>query len=99
MFFKGLGGMDLVLGFGSLIASLFLLVALAFALARIIKGPTAFDRVLALDLVGGLCLSVIVMFAIYFKQEALLDAAFAIAIVSFLATVAFARYLGGGEEK
>ena len=84
------------LAFGSLIASLFLVAAFALALVRIVKGPTAFDRVVALDLIGGICLCVIVTFAVHFDQEVLLDAAFVIALVSFLGTVAFARYLGKG---
>jgi multicomponent Na+:H+ antiporter subunit F len=82
----------------SLLASLLLVSAFALALWRIIKGPTAFDRVIALDLIGGICLCMIVMFAINFDQQVLLDAAFVIALVSFIGTVAFARYLGKRGE-
>ncbi|PXA04744.1 pesticidal protein Cry22Aa [Coraliomargarita sinensis] len=84
---------------GTLIGSLFLLAALALALVRIARGPTPFDRVIALDLMGGICLCVLIYFAIAFDQQVLLDAAFAIALVSFLGTVAFARYLGGSREE
>lgn len=96
MYFDELG---LPLALGTLIASLFLVAALALALVRVIKGPTPFDRIVALDLIGGICLCLIVMFAIHFGQKVLLDAAFVIALVSFIGTVAFARYLakGGGE--
>lgn len=96
MFFEELG---FPLAMAVLIASVLLLAALVAAFVRILKGPTAFDRVIALDLVGGLCLCLIVMFAIHFEQQVLLDAAAAIAIVSFLGTVAFARYLGRGEGR
>ncbi|MGZ0654313.1 monovalent cation/H+ antiporter complex subunit F [Coraliomargarita sp. W4R53] len=96
MYFEELG---MPLAFASLIASLLLVGALALALVRIVKGPTAFDRVLALDLIGAVCLSIIVMFAIHFDQQVLLDAAFVIALVSFIGTVAFARYLGKGGEQ
>ncbi len=83
----------------TLIGSVLLVAALAMALIRIVRGPTSFDRVVALDLIGGICLCVIVMFAIHFDQQVLLDAAFVIALVSFIGTVAFARYLGkGGGE-
>lgn len=94
MFFEELG---LPVATAVLIASALLLAALGIAFLRILKGPTAFDRVIALDLIGGLCLCLIVMFAIHFEQQVLLDAAAAIALVSFLGTVAFARYLGRGE--
>ena len=61
---------------------------------RIMKGPTAFDRVIALDLMGGICLCLIVLLAVFFEQMVLLEAAFGISLVSFLGTVAFSRYLG-----
>jgi multicomponent Na+:H+ antiporter subunit F len=96
MFSEALG---IPLALAILTGSLLLLAALALALLRIARGPTAFDRVVALDLIGGICLCVLVMFAIYFDQQVLLDAAFAIALVSFIGTVAFARFLGkGGDE-
>lgn len=96
MFFEEL---DLPLRLATLVGSFFLVAAVVLALLRIARGPTAFDRVVALDLIGGICLCMIVMFAIQFNQQVLLDAAFAIALVSFLGTVAFARYLGkGGGE-
>lgn len=81
-----------------LVAALLLLAALVFALIRVVRGPTPFDRVVALDLIGGICLCFIIFFAIQFDQQVLLDAAFVIALVSFIGTVAFARYLGRGEQ-
>ncbi len=91
--------MDLPLALGTLVASLFILAAFFLALFRILRGPSSFDRVVALDLIGGICLCAIIFFAIYFDQEALLDAAVAIALVSFIGTIAFARYLGKGGEQ
>lgn len=91
--------LDLPLFLGTLVGSVFILAALALALFRILRGPTPFDRVVALDLIGGICLCAIIFFAIYFDQQVLLDAAFAIALVSFIGTIAFARYLGKGGEK
>ncbi|WPJ95275.1 monovalent cation/H+ antiporter complex subunit F [Coraliomargarita algicola] len=96
MYFEELG---MPLAPASLIASILLVAALALALLRIVKGPTPFDRVVALDLIGGICLCIIVLFAIHFDQQVLLDAAFVIAIVSFIGTVAFARYLGKGGDQ
>jgi len=95
VFFNELG---LPLAIGTLVGSIFLLAALVLAVMRIVRGPSTFDRVVALDLIGGTCLCVILFFAIHFDQQVLMDAAFAIALVSFLGTVAFARYLGGGEQ-
>ena len=81
------------------IAGVFLILALGLALGRIIYAESAFDRVIALDLVGGICLCCLVVFAIGFKQPVLLEAAFALAVMSYLGTVAFARYLEKGKIK
>ncbi len=88
------------LGAACIIASLLYLAALAIALIRVVKGPTSFDRIVALDLIGALCLGVIVLFAILFGQQMFIDAAFVIALVGFLGTVAFARFLEqkGGDQ-
>jgi multisubunit Na+/H+ antiporter MnhF subunit len=81
------------------IALIFLVLSLGLALGRIIYAENAFDRVVALDLVGGICLCSLVVFAIGFKQPVLLDSAFALAVMSYLGTVAFARYLERGKAK
>ena len=80
------------------ISSVFLLAAMCLAMRRIMKGPTGFDRIIALDLLGGVCLCLIVLFSVFFEQEVLLEAALGISLVSFLGTVAFARYLGRGKK-
>jgi multicomponent Na+:H+ antiporter subunit F len=96
LYFEELG---LPLALATMIGSALLIAAIGLALVRIVRGPTAFDRVVALDLIGGICLCIIVMFSIHLEQPVLLDAAFVIALVSFIGTVAFARYLGkGGGE-
>ena len=87
------------LSIGMLVATIFFLAALVFAFWRVYKGPSTFDRIIALDMVGGLCFAMIVLFSILFDQPVLLDAAFAIAVVGFLSTVAFARYLEKGGSQ
>ena len=67
-------------------------------LFRFIKGPTGFDRVVALDLLGGICLCVIVIYAILFDQQVMMEVALAIAVVNFLGTIALAGYLGKGKD-
>jgi multicomponent Na+:H+ antiporter subunit F len=81
------------------IALVFLLLALALAFWRVVASDSAFDRVVALDLIGGICLCCLVVFAIGFEQPILLDSAFALAVMSYLGTVAFAKYLESGKIK
>lgn len=89
----------LVLAVALGIALVFLLTALSMALWRIAKADSAFDRVVALDLIGGICLCFLVVIAIGYGQPIFLDSAFALAVVSYLGTVAFARYLEKGKIK
>lgn len=60
---------------------------------RLFKGPTISDRIVALDLIGALILVQIVLQVVVTGFNLYLDVATALAIISFLATVAFARYL------
>lgn len=80
------------------VALCLLFLALAIALWRIIRAESPFDRVVALDLIGGVCLCCLVIFAIRLGQPILLDSAFALALMSYLGTVAFARYLEKGDD-
>jgi multicomponent Na+:H+ antiporter subunit F len=60
---------------------------------RLVKGPALPDRVVALDLITTLTVAAIVVYTIATNQKSLLDATLVVALVAFLATVAFARYL------
>ena len=71
------------------------ILALSMALAgwRIWKGPSIPDRIVALDLLAALIMGQIVLSITHNGFISYLDVATAIAIIAFLATVAFARYL------
>jgi multicomponent Na+:H+ antiporter subunit F len=71
-------------------------VALLLAFVRLVRGPSLPDRVVALDLIGTLVVGVIAVYAIMTGQPVLLDAAIVLALVAFLGTVAFARYVEKG---
>ena len=68
-------------------------VSVALAFVRLVLGPTLPDRVVVVDLLSSLALGVIATYAIVTRQPALLDVALVIALISFLGTVAFARYI------
>ena len=70
-----------------------LALAAALAFVRLLRGPTLPDRVVALDLIGVLIVCVIVAVAATTGQQAYLDVAIVIALVSFVGTVAYARYI------
>ncbi|MDJ0943718.1 MAG: cation:proton antiporter [Kiloniellales bacterium] len=74
------------------IAFALLLAAMAMAVLRLARGPSLPDRVVALDLLTVLAVAFSALYAIAAEQPAFLDVAIALALVAFLATVAFARF-------
>ena len=73
-------------------------IMLSFALTvfRLLRGPTLADRVVALDMMALLGIAFIGLFSIATGEAAYLDVAIALALIGFLATVAFARYIYRG---
>lgn len=77
----------------SLIALILLGLALLISVVRIVIGPTLGDRVLALDLMTVVAMGFVGAIAIRTGQFLYLDIAIALALLGFLATIAFARYV------
>jgi multicomponent Na+:H+ antiporter subunit F len=71
------------------------ILSLAFFLAfiRLVKGPALGDRVVAFDLMTTIGIGFIAMYAIATDQSVFLDVATVLALVAFLATIAFAYYM------
>ncbi len=67
------------------------LIGLAFA--RLVRGPGLPDRVVALDMIAYLAVGVIALWTLASGVPAYLDAALVLALIAFLATVAFARFI------
>lgn len=75
------------------VALVLLGIGMLAVIVRIIRGPTLADRVLGLDTITVLAIAVIGVFAIRTRQFLYIDIAIALALVGFLSTAAFARYL------
>ncbi len=60
---------------------------------RFIKGPGVVDRVIALDLLITIGISIIAMYSVINNQPTFLDIAMILALIAFLGTVAFSYYL------
>ena len=82
-----------ILGVALAIATLCLIAALGLAVWRLLAGPTLPDRVVALDLVSGLLVVFLVLFKLVSGVDAYIYVAIGLALIAFLATVAFAHYI------
>jgi multicomponent Na+:H+ antiporter subunit F len=69
-------------------------VAIALAAVRVFIGPTLADRVVAIDYLALTGVSMMAAAAVVFDETAFLDVALLLALVAFISTAAFARYLG-----
>jgi len=69
------------------------MVAVALGFIRLIKGPSLADRVVALDLMTVLIVAFCGLYALLSGVQAFLDVAIVLALIGFLATVAFARFI------
>lgn len=72
------------------------MVMVFLSLFRAVKGPTAPDRVVAINIIGTKTLLVIALFSFLYDQEYYLDIAVVYALMSFITTVGIAKYLEKG---
>ena len=79
------------------IAQLALALAMAMAVARMIRGPRAQDRVLALDALYLNCMLLLVTLGIRTGSVFFFEASLIIAMLGFVATTALAKFLMRGE--
>ena len=72
-------------------------LALVLALWRLIKGPGIADRVLALDTLFINSIGLIVLYGIAGGTQTYFEAAIIIAMLGFVSTVAYARFMLRGN--
>lgn len=76
-----------------LIALILLTASFFVSAVRIVRGPTLADRVLALDMLVSVGIGFIAVIGLKTGYNLYVDVAIALALVGFLATVAFARFI------
>ena len=90
--------MSAVLLFWSVMASQFMLAAaMLCALYRLVKGPRAQDRVLAMDALYVCAMLLLLTFGIRTGSDIYFEAALTISLLGFVSTVAMAKFLMRGE--
>ena len=84
--------------FGFLKRALFVLVLCSvLCLFRIVKGPTAPDRIVAIDMFGILIIGFCAVLSISTGRSWYIDIGIAWALQSFISTLALAKYLEGRD--
>ncbi len=68
-------------------------ISLVGGVIRLLKGPSLPDRVVALDLIAYIVIAFIAAYSIATGTADFIDAAIVVALIAFLGTTAFARYV------
>ncbi|MFZ5721771.1 MAG: K+/H+ antiporter subunit F [Pseudomonadota bacterium] len=84
-------GYALTFGFACVIAALLL------SLARLVRGPSSADRILALDTMVINAIALIILFGIRESSATYFEAALLFAMVGFLSTVAYCKFILRGD--
>ena len=74
-----------------------LFLSILMALIRVLKGPTAPDRVVGLDAINTIIIVSMVIFGLIEGSVIYIDVAIVYALLSFISTLFIAKYLEGGE--
>jgi multicomponent K+:H+ antiporter subunit F len=85
------------LGYAITATLLLYVAAMALGLARLLRGPRAQDRVLALDFIYVTALLVLLVLAIRYASSMYFEAALLMALFGFVGSAAMAKFLLRGE--
>ena len=70
-----------------------LALAAMLGFVRLLRGPSLPDRVVAFDLLATVGVGISAVYSMAYDQPVFLDVAVILALISFVGTVAFARYI------
>ncbi len=80
-----------------LIAFSLVTLALLLSFIRLVKGPDIPDRILALDTLYINAIALLILAGLHFGSGLYFEAALLIAVMGFVGTVAFSKYLLRGD--
>ena len=79
------------------VAALAILVTISLGLARAFLGPTIYDRILAVNMVGTKTSLLIAVFAVVSERTDMIDIALMYALINFIGVVAVLKFVSQGN--
>ncbi len=79
------------------VAAFAILATISLALARAFMGPTVYDRILAVNMVGTKTVLLIAVFAVLSERTDMLDIALTYALINFIGVVAVLKFVEQGN--
>lgn len=74
-------------------AIVFMSIIIIGSMYRAIKGPSAADRLIAINVIGTKTIILILMISILFKEDYFVDVALVYALISFVSSIVIANYI------
>ncbi len=74
-------------------------LGILFTVTRLVKGPSLADKAVAVDTLNIIIVGVVSLLAVVYENGLFLDIAIVYAILAFLETVVYARYLEGKYDR
>ena len=81
-----------------IIVSTVILIAIAVGLLRAFRGPTLYDRVLAVNMVGTLTVLMVAVLGFMTGRPEFLDIALVYVLISFVSTIAVLRVVNTSND-
>lgn len=78
---------------------LFLTVTIFICMFRAIKGPSAADRLIAVNVIGTKTIVLILIVSILLNETYFIDVAIVYALISFLSSIIIAKFIGNSGGK
>ncbi|MGF6173583.1 K+/H+ antiporter subunit F [Ensifer sp. 4252] len=88
---------ELAIIWSILAAQIMIGLAMAFALYRMVKGPRAQDRILGLDTLYINAMLMLLTFGIRTANSIYFESALIVALIGFVSSIAFGKFLMRGE--
>jgi len=73
-------------------AAAIMVLAMALVLYRAVKGPTLYDRALAVNVIGTKTVVILALIGFIYDRPYFLDIALVYALINFIATIAILKY-------
>jgi multicomponent Na+:H+ antiporter subunit F len=80
-----------------LTTALLIAVAIALSLYRVVAGPGVFNRTAGVNIIGTKTIALLVVMGYYFERPYFFDIALLYAMINFIGTLVFAKYLERGN--
>ncbi|MCH7763249.1 MAG: cation:proton antiporter [Candidatus Marinimicrobia bacterium] len=78
------------------IAAIVIVLGAVLVLYRAIKGPRVYDRALAVNIIGTKTVILLALIGFIYERPHFLDIALVYALINFIATIAFLKYMETG---